>query len=226
MPCPKTAHLLQEYFADDLAPLARREMESHLDACSSCNAELESLLLAQEGLQAWQEQRVPHWDRGLELFKREHRLTTTSSNFWSSWQWLPTAASFAMLCILLFNTSITSNEQGFSVSFGEGSVSSQQIAQQLVAFQQRQRDEMQTLMTRVEDRQDNNNVQLLQAVLDQTQQATAENLDRIYAYFEQQRLQDLQVMRAGYQQLVDSDYETIRSLNQLAQYVSFQSDPR
>ena len=46
---------------------------------------------------------------------------------------------------------------------------------------------MQQLVARFEDRQDSNNVQLLQAVIDQTQQTTAENLDRIYAYFEQQR---------------------------------------
>jgi hypothetical protein len=62
--------------------------------------------------------------------------------------------------------------------------------------------------------------------MEQTQQSTAENLDRINVYFEQRRLQDLQDMRAGYQQLVDSDYETIRTLEELAQYVSFQGDVR
>ncbi|MBT4257536.1 MAG: hypothetical protein HOD87_15860, partial [Gammaproteobacteria bacterium] len=60
----------------------------------------------------------------------------------------------------------------------------------------------------------------------QNQQATAENLEQIYAYFEQQRILDLQDMRVGYQQLVDSDYETIRSLQQLASFVSFQDDVR
>ena len=49
-----------------------------------------------------------------------------------------------------------------------------------------------------------------------------ENLDRIYAYFEQQRLRDLEDMRVGYQELVNSDYETIRSLQQLAQFHSYQ----
>ena len=51
-------------------------------------------------------------------------------------------------------------------------------------------------------------------------------MDRVYAYFEQQRLIDLQDMRVGYQQLVDSDYETIRSLEQLAQFVSYESEVR
>ena len=60
----------------------------------------------------------------------------------------------------------------------------------------------------------------------QTQQITAENLDAIYTLFEQQRLRDLEDMRVGYQQLVDSDYETIRSLEQLAQFVSYREQVR
>ena len=62
--------------------------------------------------------------------------------------------------------------------------------------------------------------------MEQTQQTTAENFEQIYAYFEQQRLRDLQDMRASYQYLVDSDFETIRSLEQLASFVSYQGDLR
>jgi hypothetical protein len=126
----------------------------------------------------------------------------------------------------LFNVSVVSSDQGMSISFGAPSTAVPNIQSQLLALQASQREEMQSLITRVEDRQDRNNVQLLQAVMDQTQQSTAENLDRINAYFEERRLQDLQDMRVGYQQLVDSDYETIRSLEQLAQFVSFQGDVR
>lgn len=222
MSCPKTQFLLQEYFSDDLAPLAREELGKHLANCEYCNAELESLLLTQSTLRHWQDQRVPHWDRGLNLFRREHRAPAAGAGLWVGWQWLPTAASFAMLAVLLFNLTIVSGEHGFSISFGPAA----DLQAQLTTFQQLQREEMQSLVTRVEDRQDNSNVQLLQVVLEQTQQSTAENLDRIYAYFEQKRIQDLQDMRVGYQQLVDSDYETIRSLNQLAQFVSYQSEIR
>jgi hypothetical protein len=201
-------------------------MESHLISCEVCSTELESLLLAQSNLQRWQDQRVPHWDRGLELFKREHRSADHMPGFWGRWQWIPTAASFAMLAVLLLNVSIVSNEEGFSISFNSETASPQELQAQFDEFRQQQQAEMQALVTRVEDRQDNSNVQLLQAVMDQTQQTTAENLDRIYAYFEQQRLQDLDDMRVNFQELVVSDYETIRSLEQLAQFVSYQSDVR
>ena len=226
MSCPKTHYLLQEYFSEGLSAVARNELDRHLADCAHCNAQLESVLLAQQDLQQWQEQRVPHWDRHLELFRQEHRIDRPVSRFWLSWQWLPTAASLAMLCVLLFNVNVISNDSGFSISFAGPSASGSNLNAQLADFEQAQRLEMQQLVARVEGRQDSTNVQLLQAVMEQAQQSTADSLDQMYAYFEQQRLLDLQDMRAGYEQLVDSDYETIRSLQQLVNYVGYQSDIR
>ncbi len=226
MSCPKTHYLLQEYFSENLSAVARDELDRHLTDCVHCNAQLESVLLAQQDLQQWQEQRVPHWDRHLELFRQEHRIDRPVSRFWLSWQWLPTAASLAMLCVLLFNVNVISNDSGFSISFAGSSASGSNLNAQLADFEQAQRLEMQQLVARVEGRQDSTNVQLLQAVMEQAQQSTADSFDQMYAYFEQQRLLDLQDMRAGYEQLVDSDYETIRSLQQLVNYVGYQSDIR
>ncbi len=226
MSCPKTHYLLQEYFSENLSAVARDELDRHLTDCVHCNAQLESVLLAQQDLQQWQEQRVPHWDRHLELFRQEHRIDRPVSRFWLSWQWLPTAASLAMLCVLLFNVNVISNDSGFSISFVGSSASGSNLNAQLADFEQAQRLEMQQLVARVEGRQDSTNVQLLQAVMEQAQQSTADSFDQMYAYFEQQRLLDLQDMRAGYEQLVDSDYETIRSLQQLVNYVGYQSDIR
>lgn len=226
MSCPKTEYLLQEYFSEELSPLVRNELDRHLSDCADCNAELRSLLVAQESLQQWQEQKVPHWDRGLNLFRQEHRATKPVSKLWSVWHWLPTAISFAMLCVLVFNMSVVRNEDGFSISFAGSASPGNNVPTQLAEFQQRQREEMQQLVARIESRQDRNNVRLLQAVMEQTQQSTAESFDQIYAYFEQQRLLDLQDMRASYEQLVDSDYETIRSLQQLVNFVGYQADIR
>lgn len=226
MSCPKTQYLLQEYFSEDLSAVARDELDRHLSQCAHCSAELESVLLVQEDLQQWREQKVPHWDRGLELFRQEHRVDRPVSRFWLTWQWLPTAASLAMLCVLLFNVSVVSNDSGFSISFSGPTASDVNITAQLAEFEQAQRLELEQLVTRIENRQDSNNVQLLQAVMEQTQQSTAESFDQMYAYFEQQRLLDLQDMRVGFEQLVDSDYETIRSLQQLVTYVGYQGELR
>ncbi|MAX07268.1 MAG: hypothetical protein ACJZ8R_00625 [Pseudohongiellaceae bacterium] len=226
MSCPKTQHILQEYFADNLASLAKEKIESHLLVCGHCSNELESLLLTQSTLNQWKNERAPHWNRGMELFRREHQTPISGFSLWHRLQWAPTIACFVMMIVLLLNVNFVSSQEGFSVSFGSTSDDSPAIEERLVAFQEEQRLAMDTLAGRIEDRQSSNNIELLQTVLDQNQQTTAENLNRIYAFFEQQRLRDLEDMRVGYQDLVDNDYETIRSLQQLAQFVSFQSPER
>ena len=107
-----------------------------------------------------------------------------------------------------------------------GSAERAEIDRSLAKFEAQQLAEIESLIRRFEARQDSNNVQLLQAVMEQTQQSTAESLDRIYAYFEEQRLRDLQDMQLGYQQLADSDYATLRSLQELAQFVSYRESAR
>jgi hypothetical protein len=226
MPCPKTQHILQEYFADDLESLAKEKIESHLLVCEHCSNELESLLLTQNTLNQWKNERTPHWNRGMELFRREHQAPISGFSLWHRLQWAPTITCFAMMLVLLLNVNFISSQEGFSVSFGSTSDDSSVIEERLVAFQEEQRLAMDALAARVEDRQVSNNIELLQTVLDQNQQTTAENLNRIYVFFEQQRLRDLEDMRIGYQDLVDNDYETIRSLQQLAQFVSYQSPER
>ena len=217
MSCPKTEHLLQEYFTDDLAPLIKEEIENHLNFCDHCREELEGLILVQSSLNQWQDQRVPHWDRGRELFRREHRVPGSRISFWNKLQWVPSAVSFAMLAILLLNVNIVSSDSGVSISFGVNESDSVLLESRLFAFEQQQEIAINELVQRIEDRQDSNNIELLQAVMDQTQQTTAENLDLIYAFFEQQRLQDLEDMRVSYQELVDSDTQLFghcnRSLN-------------
>ena len=56
MSCPKTVHLLQEYFSDSLSVQAGVEFDKHLAQCGECRAELDTLLLTRQELLSWQEQ--------------------------------------------------------------------------------------------------------------------------------------------------------------------------
>ena len=71
MSCPKTQHLLTEYFSDDVSNLMREEIDRHLSTCSSCRSELDLLLSVRQQLAGWREERVPHWNRGMDLFDLE-----------------------------------------------------------------------------------------------------------------------------------------------------------
>ena len=222
MSCPKTQLLLKEYFSDELSLIAKNEIEAHVSSCEFCNAEFSELLETRKTLEGWQHQRVPHWDRGEELFRRENGNTNRVFSFWDKLQWLPTGASAVMLILFLLNTELSSSQDGYNISFGSPDVSVVYLEKELAAFEESQRANLEQAIQQIEAREDSNNVELLRAALYQNQQDTAANLERIYALFDQQRVRDLEDMRAGYQQLMDSDYETLRSLRQLAQIVSYQ----
>jgi hypothetical protein len=232
MSCPNTQHLLTEYFSDDATNLMRGEIDRHLAGCDACRSELNLLLATRHQLEAWQEQRVPHWNRGLAQFRRDHATVNSARRGAWFWQWLPTAASFAMLALLVFNVSIISSDRGFAISFGaSGEALSETVLEQRLADfetnqQLRQTQDLQAFMARIDERHDANNINLMQAVMEQTSQLNGENFERIYAYFEQQRQQDLQSVLTGYQQLADSGYQTIQNVQQLANFVRFQGDVR
>jgi hypothetical protein len=230
MSCPKTQYLLTEYFADNLSAIARDELEKHIETCDSCSAELIGIKNTQSKIEQWQDERIPHWDRGANLFRHEQASQHQSKNW--IWQWLPTATSFAMLCVLAFNFNLSSGENGFTISFGSeaGSVDYSQIDQrvsQLAEIQQLEQEQtLQAFLSRMDERQDSNNLRLMQAVMDQTQQMTAENFDQMYTYFEQQRQLDMENVEVSYQQLVDSDFDTMRSMQQLANFVRYTGETR
>ena len=230
MSCPKTQYLLSEYFSDDLSLITRGEFEKHIQTCSDCATELTALQGAQNELAHWQDERVPHWDRGTTLFRTEHGGSQQQRGW--LWQWLPTTVSFAMLCLVVFNVTVSSSDSGFTVLFGNSedpfdtSRFEQRVAQ-LAEIQQMEQDQtLQAFLFRLDERQDSNNLRLMQAVMDQTQQMTAENFDQMYSYFEQQRQLDLENVQVSYQQLVDSDFDTMRSMQQLANFVQYTGETR
>ena len=231
MSCPKTEQLLSELFADELTDQTRKSIHSHINGCSYCQEEYEQGLAIESSLRNWEEVPTPIWDRGANYVKA--KPSKPDGQGWTLWQWLPTASSFAMLCIVLFNTTISADNGSFSISFGtpsnsqSGLVASEienLIAQRLQLFEAEQSQQINTLVARMEDRQDSNNLRLMQAVLEQSEQATNDSLQQVLAYIDQQREFDLQTVQVSYQELADSGYETIRSLQQLANFVSYQGE--
>ena len=224
MSCPRTKYILQEYPGGNHSEKVWEDMHQHLESCEFCRSELKALEDTRASLLQWKEQPVPHWDRLGNTFRGDMPNTGDGSSRWPWMQWVPTLATCLMLGVMLLNVTVVVSESGTSISFGASAM--EQVEARLAQFGQQQEEEMQGLVSRFEQRQDANNLLLMQSVIEQSQQVTTENLEQIYAYFEQQRLRDLEDMRVGYQQLVDSDYETIRSLQQLASYVSYEGDIR
>jgi len=102
------------------------------------------------------------------------------------------------------------------VAFGQSAgVSREEMQEQLAALE-----------TGFESRKEEESLRMIETVLGnvmrQYDDNNSRNLEQVIEYFDLQRQQDLQLLQSGYQQLADSDYETIRSVQQLASYVQYQ----
>lgn len=228
MQCPESVRYLSAYVLDELALSERAAFENHLADCAQCSAELASFDSVKSVLNSWDDEALPasaaaHRERIRRLAEplpKQDKASRWPLLNW--WQWAPSAVSFAVLVLVFMDARFLVDEAGFSVSFGglKNDASVFQMADQMVD-QMVDREELQQVIARLEQRQDKNTIALMQAVLNQARESSEANFQQLFAFFEQQRLNDLEQVRASYEQLAESDFETLRSLQQLASYVSF-----
>lgn len=214
MTCHETANTLSTYFDESVGLQARKAVDAHLLVCPVCTAAVADAQAVNAHLRQWQEEAVPPWQRMPELLHAKPRADKPRFSFWG--QWAPLASAFVLALAVMFNVQVDVNDNGFSVAFGgQGGVDADAVALQLAQFEQ-------ALSARIEERQVDSNARLLETVIEQFGDSTSRSLEQVMVYFEAQRQQDLRLMEASYQRLVDSDYQTVRSMQQLANYVQYQ----
>jgi predicted anti-sigma-YlaC factor YlaD len=220
MPCEHTATLVAESFDDTLPALRRAAHDAHLQQCPECQQALTAARAATAHLQRWREQPVPEWSRPRAPVSE----TPQRAARWQWWQWAPLAMSFVLALAVMTNVQVSTSTQGMAIHFGAApALGMEDVEARLAAFEAQQQLALQTLTQALAEQQSADNARLMEAVIDsvveQFGDSTARSLEQVIAYFESQRQQDLQLLRTSYQQLADSDYATIRSVEQLASLV-------
>ncbi|MDX1490832.1 MAG: hypothetical protein R3332_06065 [Pseudohongiellaceae bacterium] len=214
MSCERTSEIVASFFDDALAPVQRQANEAHVSSCAHCRVQLADARLVQARLASYKEEAVPNWSRSAVLAKEKPK--TNWRDWLGAWQWAPLACSFLLALGVVFNVEISSSDSGFVVAFGQSSGVSQQELDQRI----------QKLSASLERQQGDVQLQMLETVVEnvmrQYDENSSRNLEQVIEYFDLQRQQDLQLLQSSYQQLADSDYETIRSVQQLASYVQYQ----
>jgi hypothetical protein len=224
MACERTATLVADYFDDTLTLQQRSALDAHLLQCSVCGKAVNSARLTAAHLQRWHEQPVPAWSRPRAAQADEAR-SGPRWHWWQWWQWTPLAMSFVLAFAVMINVQISTSDQGVAIRFGAApaSMAAEDVEARLAAFDAQQQAALQALAQTLSAQQSVDNARLMEAVIasvvDQFGDSTARGLEQVIAYFESQRQQDLQLLRTSYQQLADSDYATIRSVEQLASLV-------
>lgn len=215
MSCHQTPEIIADHFDSELSPLQRQAVQQHLATCADCQAEVALLTPAQGRLMSWQDEPVPDWDRGpgqtLHLPRRTLRKRRPRLSWAGAGRWIPLAASLVLSVAVLTQTRLDVSEQGWLLSFGVD-VNEVQL-QQLDAY----------LVTQASVLQQQNQ-QMLEDALLQFGDSTADTLVQLVDWFEQQRELDMERMEAGFQQLLDRDYQTVNSVQQLASYVQSQGN--
>lgn len=214
MICEKSPYVVATLFDEQLSGAERSKLEAHVNDCPHCHAQLVQARQVHEDISVWRDEPVPAWARASML--RPPQETPRWWQRFSLWQWAPLACSFLLALGVIFNVEFKQSSDGFVIAFGAaGGVTREQMQEQISS-----------LAARLDAQREAESLQLVETVVGnvmrQYDESNSRNLEQVIEYFDLQRQQDLQLLQSGYQQLADSDYETIRSVQQLASYVQYQ----
>lgn len=209
MTCPKLSETVANHLDDGLSPVQRAATEAHLANCPECRDAAASLGDMPAYLSQWQDQPVPRWDR-----KSVTRGQRAAARWQPWWQWTPVMASLALVIAVVFNLQISRDTDGFTIAFGAGSSRS---ADEAYLVQ---------LVEQFSEQQAQQQMQMMNVVLTEFADSTASSLEDVIVWFESQRQQDLQMLEASFQEMLEREYETVRSMQQLASYVQLTSAVR
>jgi len=214
MTCERSSEIVIGLFDAHIGKSKRAEFEQHMQGCTYCQAQVDDARLVQARLASWQDEPVPSWRRSAMVSSKPEAVDWRQR--FAFWQWAPLACSILLALGVILNVEIRSTDEGFVVAFGQSAgVSREEMQEQLAALE-----------TGFESRKEEESLRMIETVLGnvmrQYDDNNSRNLEQVIEYFDLQRQQDLQLLQSGYQQLADSDYETIRSVQQLASYVQYQ----
>lgn len=214
MTCERSSEIVIGLFDAHIGKSERAEFAAHVQGCPYCQAQVDDAQLVQARLAAWQDEPVPNWHRTAMVSAKPESVDWRQR--FAFWQWAPLACSFLLALGVIFNVEIRSTNEGIVVAFGQSAgISREEVREQLAALE-----------TSFASRKEEESLRMIETVLGnvmrQYDDNNSRNLEQVIEYFDLQRQQDLQLLQSGYQQLADSDYETIRSVQQLANYVQYQ----
>lgn len=198
MSCPRITETIANHFELQLPAAARQEHLQHLQQCSECRQEIAGMQSVSDLMEQWQKQPLPEWDRGAIVRPHSSRkpLPRRSSLWTGLARWAPLAASVVLAVAVLADTRLQVSDDGWSISFGASTDSQQAETRAWV-----------------------------EAALRAHGETTADSIYQWMTWMEQQRELDVQRMEAGFEQLLNRDYQTVDSVRQLASYVMYQETP-
>lgn len=180
--CSEFRLLLPDLVDGHINALQQQRLDQHLNHCSDCSEHLTDLWQMQANASAWQDQRVPAWNRRQAFFPK------------SSWSpnlhWISSFASVLALVLVITSATIdTSN--GFKIAFGaQGGLDDAAMTSLLAEFESKQNNRLTDTITTLSTQQVAANQLLLRTVMEMSREERKEelsNLLTVWGYAQDQR---------------------------------------
>jgi hypothetical protein len=133
-----------------------------------------------------------------------------------------------MLVLFITSAQFSRTEDGFHIVFGQiqAELDQAQLDSLSAAMESSQIESLRAVLASLETVRAEEHRLLTQAVMEQTREFSAENLDLIVTWVEQQHRLNMESLQAGFEQLLDSDMNTLLAMEQLASFVQYREEVR
>jgi len=221
MQCDQALELIAQ--PEEINRNHRRQLALHLDSCTSCSLQAQTLEAWTQKTRHWIDAEPPDWQRvPFVMRKGPSRLR----------RWFPLMAAAVLLLTVLLNADIHIDGSGVLISIGspETGVSDedlQALRSKLTGFiaqlERDQKNQLASMMAGIDVREKSNEHRVREWInLGSLEQKKA--IDDMLISWQQQRKMDLQVLQAGFEALSRNQETNNSNLVNLAQFV--QTTPR
>ncbi len=209
MPSDCTEHrdLLPELVEGQLSALQKQRVDQHLNGCDDCADALQQLWQLQAAASRWDDAPVPYWNRRKTFFPEVSWLPNL--------HWVSSLASVFVL-VLVMNEADISTQNGFSISFGnQDVVTEQSLAERLSFLEAQQREQLNQRVSTLSNQQAVATQLVLRTVLEMSREERKEELGTLLAVWDQAQNQRTQQTEESISVLFASQLEDKRNINQL-----------
>jgi len=196
--CRLTPQMMADHLGSPPGGTASRKAARHIESCPDCRAELAALEPVSAHLRQWREQPVPDWNR--------HGRTRSDvlRKLVLRWQWAPLAASMVLALAVVFNVQVSGGDDGWSVVFGTPPARPDAVPDPapLAELEAGWQQELARTERRLTDE-------------------TARQIESVLEWVDSRREADLRMLEASFQEMLEREYQTARSVQQLVSYVQY-----
>lgn len=203
---------LYDYIDDKLSPTLKKQVESAINQCDTCQQVFQQAISVQQASHQWQEQSVPEW----------HRTDFAVRPKPSAFGWINlTALATSTLAILmvLFQVNISTNDSGLHIAFGNPTDKhiDALVEQKITAYQKQQDTLLEARLLAQSEKIKTSSQLSIANSMQKMREERRDDLSFLITGIQTQRFEDQSKVDKQLAYLAENQIENNQYLNQLIQ---------